>query len=373
MRPDFDVAVVGAGVIGLAVAASLARRGRSVVVLERNDGIAREITARNSEVVHAGLYYPSDSLKAELCCRGREALYERCAALGIPHRRLGKLIVASRHSELGLLEEILARGRANGVPGLEMIEAHQVQSMEPQVRAVAALLSPETGIVDAHAFALSFLAEAESHGAVLALRTEVVGIEQRPGGWRVMALVPSGERQGFECGAVVNAAGLAGDRIATLAGMDVDACDYRLHFCKGDYFSLAPGAPISLSHLVYPVPVAAGLGIHATLDLGGRTRFGPDTEYVDEIGYPVDPAKAELFADAIRSYLPELETRWLSPDYAGVRPKLAGAGESFRDFVVAEESEAGLPGLVNCIGIESPGLTSAPAIGERVAELLASL
>lgn len=373
MRPDFDVAVVGAGVVGLAAAASLARRGRSVALLERNDGIAREITARNSEVIHAGIYYPSRSLKAELCCRGREEVYERCAARGIRHRRVGKLIVASCEGELATLEETLARGRANGVPGLEMIDAGRVRSVEPRVRAVAALLSPETGIVDAHAFALSFLAEAEAHGAVLALRTEVVAVEQRPGGWRVTALVPSGERQSLQCGAVVNAAGLASDRVAALAGMDPDACGYRLHFCKGDYFSLAPSAPISLSHLVYPVPAAAGLGIHATLDLGGRLRFGPDTEYVDQIAYCVDPAKGELFADAVRRYLPEIESHWLSPDYAGVRPKLAGPGEGFRDFVVAEESDAGLPGLVNCIGIESPGLTAAPAIGERVAALVASL
>jgi L-2-hydroxyglutarate oxidase LhgO len=373
VRPDFDVAVVGAGIVGLAAAAALARRGRSVIVLERNDGIAREITARNSEVIHAGIYYPADSLKAELCCKGREALYQRCAEQGVAHRRLGKLIVASGDSELATLEGLFAQGSANGVPGLQMIDADQLHRMEPQVKARVALLSPETGIVDAHALALSFLAEAEAHGAVLALRTEVIEIERRPGGWRVHARVPSGDREGLGCAAVVNAAGLAADRVAELAGLDVDTCGYRLHPCKGDYFSLAPGAPISLSHLVYPVPVAAGLGVHATLDLGGRTRFGPDAEYVEEIAYEVDPAKAEVFAEAVRRYLPAVETDWLSPDYAGVRPKLAAPGESFRDFAVAEESEAGLPGLVSCIGIESPGLTAAPAIGERVAELLASL
>lgn len=373
MRPDFDVAVVGAGVVGLAAAAALARRGRSVIVLERNGGIARETTARNSEVIHAGIYYPAASLKAELCCRGRELLYERCVAHRIPHRRLGKLIVAGCESELATLEEIFGRGRANGVPGFEMIDGRQVRRMEAQVEALAALWSPNTGIVDAHAFALSFLAEAEARGAVLALCAEVVELEKRPGGWRVVAIRPAGERQELACSAVVNAAGLSSDRVAALAGLDVEALGYRLHPCKGDYFSLAPGAPVSLSHLVYPVPAAASLGIHATLDLGGRVRFGPDAEYVEEIGYQVDPAKAALFAEAVRRYLPALETAWLAPDYAGVRPKLAAPGEGFRDFVVADESGAGLPGLVNCIGIESPGLTAAPAIGERVAELLSSL
>jgi L-2-hydroxyglutarate oxidase LhgO len=263
------------------------------------------------------------------------------------------------------------------VPGIELIDAARIRRLEPDVCALAALQSPETGIVDAHALALSFLAEAESHGAVLLLRCRVEGLEPTGRGWRVAARRADGQLESVDCIAVVNAAGLVSDRIAELAGMDVEACGYRLHPCKGDYFSLAPGAPLRLSRLVYPVPAIvptrAGLGIHATLDLGGRMRFGPDAQYVSEPVYEVDPAKAAHFAEAARRYLPGIEARWLAPDYAGVRARLASPGEGFRDFVIAEESAAGFPGLVNCIGIESPGLTAAPAIAEHMVELLAGL
>jgi L-2-hydroxyglutarate oxidase LhgO len=372
-RAEVDVVVVGAGIVGLAAAAALARRGRSVVVLERNAAIARETTSRNSEVVHAGLYYPPGSQKARLCVEGREALYARCERLGIPHRRLGKIVVATEEGEVELLERIRRTGIENGAPGLVLLSGEEARRLEPAVRAVAALHSPATGIVDAHALALSYAAEAEAHDALLALRTEVVEIESANGLHHVSVNDADGRPATLSCVAVVNAAGLASDRIAALAGLDVDALGYRLHPCKGDYFSLAPGAPIRLERLVYPVPAGAGLGVHATLDLAGAVRFGPDAEYVPDPVYAVDPGKAESFATSIRRYLPGIEAVWLSPAYAGVRPRLAGPGVGFRDFVVAEESAAGLPGFVNLIGIESPGLTAAHAIGERVASLLSSL
>lgn len=373
MQPDVDVVVVGAGVVGLASAAGLARAGRSVLVLERHAGIAQEGTSRNSEVVHAGLYYPEGSLKARLCVAGREALYRRCAALGIPHRRIGKLVVASSPGELEDLERLRLRGTANGAPGLEILGPAQLRAREPALRALAALHSPGTGIVDAVAFARSYAAEAEAHGALFAMRTEVLAIDRSPDGYRVEARDPGAEVSRVRAVAVVNAAGLAADAIAERAGLDVDARGYRLHPCKGDYFALIPGAPLRISQLLYPLPSGAGLGVHATIDLGGRVRFGPDAEYVHRPRYDVDPAKAQRFAERVRRYLPVLEAGWLVPDYAGVRPKLAGPGESFRDFVVAEESAAGLPGFVDCIGIESPGLTAAPAIADRVVELLRSL
>jgi len=370
---EADVVVVGAGAIGLAASAALARRGHSVVVVERNAGIAQEITSRNSEVIHAGIYYPTDSLKASLCVAGREMLYARCAAQAIPHRKTGKLIVATEPGEIATLEVLRDRGTANGVPGLEIIDRAAVNRREPDVRCEAALVSPETGIVDAHALSLSFLAEAESFGALLAPCVEVIAIERSTSGYRLHARDPSGAPSTIECAAVVNAAGLGSETLARRAGFDIDARGYRTHLCKGDYFALAPACGLRLSTLLYPVPAEAGLGIHITIDLAGRARLGPDAEFVDAVRYGVDEGKRAAFARAVRRFLPALDAASLAPDYAGVRPKLAGAGEPFRDFVVREETEAGFPAFVNLIGIESPGLTAAPAIAERVVELLAGL
>src|SRR5690606_893092 len=283
-------------------------------------GIARETTSRNSQVVHAGLYYPTDSWKARLCREGRERLYERCERLRIPHRRLGKLVVAVEEDERPALEKLCALGAANGAPGLAIVDGGAVRRLEPAVRAVAALVSPDTGIVDAHALCLSWLAEAEAHGAWLALRHELVSVEPRPGGFRLEVRDPDGALATLACAALVNAAGLDADRVAALAGIDVDARGWRLRPCKGDYFALAPGAPLRVERLVYPLPAGAGLGIHVTLDLGGRIRFGPDAEYVDRPRYDVDPAKAARFAEAAGRYLPALRAEWLTPDQAGVRP-----------------------------------------------------
>lgn len=369
MKPEVDVLVVGAGIIGLAAGAALARRGRSVIVVERHGAIARETTSRNSEVIHAGLYYPEGSLKALCCVEGREALYARCEALRLPHRALGKIVVATSAEEVPRLESLAAQAERNGVP-LRWLSEAELRAREPHVRAVAGFLSPRTGIVDAHALALSYAAEGEAHGMQLALGSELLALERRPEGWRAEARGAGGERAELTAEAVVNAAGLASDAVAGLAGIDVDAAGYRLHPCKGDYFSLAPGAPLRFGGLVYPLHGQAGLGVHVTLDLAGRVRFGPDTEYVAAPRYDVDPAKAARFAEAAGRYLPGLRAEWLAPDYAGVRPKLAGPGVAFRDFVIAEESARGLPGLVNLVGIESPGLTAAPAIAERVARLL---
>jgi L-2-hydroxyglutarate oxidase LhgO len=373
MQSATDVAIVGAGVVGLACAAFLARAGRSVIVVERNERPGGETTSRNSEVVHAGLYYPEASLKARLCRAGREALYARCEARGVSHRRTGKLVVATESGEGAALEAICTSGTANGAPGLEIVDAAAVAAQEPDVSAVAALVSPDTGIVDAMALCLDYAAEAEEYGAALVYRTEIVEIGRTDFGWRLHARDAAGGTSEVDCAAVVNAAGLAGDTLAERAGFDIDARGYRLHYCKGDYFSLAPGAPVRISSLVYPVPAGPGMGVHATVDLGGRVRFGPDAEYVDAVCYDVDSAKAADFGRVVRRYIPTLRDEWLAPDYAGVRPKLAAPGEGFRDFVVAEESDAGFPGFVNCLGIESPGLTASPAIALRVTELLGSL
>jgi len=371
---EADVAIVGAGVVGLACAAALSRAGRRVVVLERREAIAREVTSRSSQVIHAGLYYAPGSLKAELCTRGRELLYARCAERRVPHRRLGKLVVAAALDEIPALEQLASNARRNGVSDLQVLDAAQVRRLEPDVRVEAALWSPHTGILDAHALALDFLAEAESLGAQLVCRAEVTGIEPAAAGLCVTLLDADGAAATLRCAGVVNAAGLDADRVAACAGLDPDARGWRVRPCKGDYFALAPGAPLRLAHLVYPLPAGEGaLGIHATLDLGGRIRFGPDAEYIDDVHYRIDPAKAEAFARAVRRYLPGVRGEWLSPDQAGVRPRLTAPGEAPRDFVVEEASQAGVPGLVNLVGIESPGLTAAPAIAERVVALLAGL
>jgi L-2-hydroxyglutarate oxidase LhgO len=370
---EADVVVIGAGVVGLAAAAALARRGRSVIVVERNTAIAQETSSRNSEVIHAGIYYPADSLKAMLCVAGRELLYARCAERKIPHRKTGKFIVATDASEVATLETLRERGTANGVAGLEIIGSEAVHRSEPDIRCEAALASPDTGIVDAHALCVSFLAEAESFGAMLALCVEVIAIERSRSGYRICTRDASGARSEIECAAVVNAAGLGSDAVAECAGFDVDACGYRLRLCKGDYFALAPACGLRFSTLIYPVPAAVGLGIHVTFDLAGRVRLGPDTEYVDAVRYAVDESKRAAFARAVRRYLPALDDESLTPDFAAVRPKLAGPGEAFRDFVIREESDAGFPAFVNLIGIESPGLTASAAIAERVGELLSGL
>jgi len=363
----FDVVVIGAGVIGLSIAAMLGKPGRSVLVCEREPAVARGITSRNSEVVHAGIYYPAHSAKAELSVRGRELLYAWCREKRVEAKRLGKLIVATRSEEEAILDDLLARGLANGVVGLELIDAKEISRLEPAVSARRALLSRETGIVDGHGLCLSLLAAAESQGVVLSVESRVRAIESRAYGWSI-EVEGAGERiERIDAGLVVDAAGLEADRVAGLAGLDVDRLGWRQYPCKGDYFSLGASSGIELRHLIYPVPQEAGLGIHATLDLANHIRFGPDVRYVDTIDFEVDPAKAADFHGAISRYLPGLRERDLQPDYAGIRPKLAGPGEGFRDFVVEECSAHGAPAFVACIGIESPGLTAALAIAERVA------
>lgn len=361
---DSDVAIVGAGAVGLACAAVLARRGLSVVVVERHEGPARETTGHNSGVVHAGLYYAPATLKARACVRGRELLYARCVRDGVPHRRTGKIVVATTEAEVSVLETLLARGRDNGAGALELIDGAELQRREPRVRAIAGLFSPESGIVDAYRLASSYAAEAQAHGAAFAYRTTLAGLTPSQDGWRVATRSHDGEPHELSARVVINAAGLSSDRVAELAGLDVDALGWRLRYCKGDYFALRSRG--SLHHLVYPVPAHAGLGVHVTMDLGGALRAGPDAEYVDEPRYDLDPSKASAFAAALRRYLPDVTDDDLSPDYAGVRPKLYGPSEPPRDFVLEERPR----GLVHLVGIESPGLTASEALAEEVAALV---
>lgn len=367
---DVSVTVVGAGVVGLAVAARLAERAPDLVLVERRERHGSETSSRNSEVIHAGMYYPTGSLKARLCVEGNRRLYELCARHDIPHRRLGKLIVAMRGEEQPALEKLLATGTANGVE-LKLLSGAEARALEPAVPCVAALWSPATGIVSAHALMDHFLAQAKAAGATFQPRAELVGLERAGGEYR-LTLRAGAACESFTSELVINAAGLESDRVAALAGIDVDDAGYRLHYCKGSYFSVAAAKASLVTRLVYPVPNPDSLGVHALPDLSGRLKFGPDAEYLPDrsLDYRVDEAKRAAFAAAVRKLVPAIADEDLVPDMSGIRPKVQRKGEPMKDFVIREESERGLPGLVNLVGIESPGLTAAPAIADHVASLL---
>lgn len=368
---DVDTIIIGAGVVGLACAAALAKRGDTVLVVEQNSSPGQETSSRNSGVIHAGLYYPKDSLKARLCVRGRELLYARAAQRGIPHKKLGKLVIAADTDEVPKLEALTQTATNNGAPGLVLLDRPQVAKLEPHVRAAAALYSPETGIVDAHELVADYRTEAATHGAELILRTRVIGIERVNQEYRVQTEHDAThERADVTAPTVVNAAGLNATDIAAMAGVPVEALGYVQQLCKGDYFQVASRIGRLLSHLVYPMPVHAGLGVHLTFDTGGQLRAGPDTEYISQANYQVNADKRREFCTAVKRYLPMVTEEDFSPDYAGLRPKLQGPGQPFRDFVIEEGSPHGLPRFVNLLGIESPGLTASEAIAEYVAALL---
>jgi L-2-hydroxyglutarate oxidase LhgO len=367
--PDIDVLVIGAGVVGLAVAARLAEAGQSTIVVERHDGPGRETSSRNSEVIHAGLYYPTGSLKARLCVRGNRLLYEYCRARGVDHRAIGKLIIAVSDDELPELERLAALGKANGVPGLRRVDGRELHALEPRVQACAAIHSASTGIIDSHGLLKALEAQTRAAGAQVLYRCAVVGVDRTGGGYEVALRSPAGEER-LASRLLVNAAGLESDRIAALAGVG----GYRIWWCKGDYFAVAGRAAGLVSRLVYPVPAhqLTSLGIHVTLDLGGRMRLGPDAAYLERerASLDVDAGKAEQFCSAVQRFLPQLTVDDLQPDQAGIRPKLQGPGDSFRDFVIREESSHDRGGLLDLVGIESPGLTACLAIAEEAQRLL---
>ncbi|HSQ82640.1 MAG TPA: NAD(P)/FAD-dependent oxidoreductase [Casimicrobiaceae bacterium] len=355
-----DSVVVGAGVVGLAVARELARAGREVVVVEATEAVGTVTSARNSEVLHAGIYYPPGSLKARLCVAGRERLYAYCAERRVPHRRCGKLIVATGVDQLGELARLEAQARASGVDDLVLLDVPAIAALEPALSCVAALHSPSTGIIDSHQYMLALEGDARDAGAVFAFGSPLVGGDVTGDG---IGLVIGGAEPMTLCArSVVNCAGHDAPRVArSIAGLPGISVP-RAYLCKGNYFRLAGRSPFS--RLVYPIPEAAGLGVHLTLDLGDQARFGPDVEWVDAVDYAVDPARAGRFYPAIRRYWPALPDGALVPDYAGVRPKIQAPGEPARDFVIEGPHEHGVAGLVNLFGIESPGLTASLAIAE---------
>jgi len=357
-----DCIVVGAGVVGLAVARALAVAGREVLILESADAVGTATSSRNSEVIHAGLYYAPDSLKARFCVPGRRALYAYCEARGVPHRRSGKLVVAASADETARLESIAQRARANGVDDLELVSATAAKAMEPALDCLAALHSPSTGIVDSHALMQAYLADAEEAGATLALRSPVTG--GRAGSPHVTLRVGGAEPMEIGCRLLVNCAGLhALDLARSIEGFPAANLP-EVRFAKGNYFVLSGHAPFS--RLVYPVPIPGGLGVHLTLDLAGAARFGPDVEWVETIDYAVDPHRADGFYAVIRRYWPALADGALLPGYSGIRAK-ASRGGADSDFIIEGPSAHGVPGIINLFGIESPGLTSSLAIADHVA------
>jgi L-2-hydroxyglutarate oxidase LhgO len=364
-----QILVVGAGVVGLAVARAAACAGHDVVVAEAAAAIGTGISSRNSEVIHAGIYYPTGSTRARLCARSRRTLYDFCASHGVPHRKCGKLIVATQEAELERLESIHAQGRANGVEGLAMIDGAAARRLEPALSCMAALSSPETGIIDSHSYMNALRGDLEDRGGSIAFNTRI----------ERLAPVKSGSKSGWRAGfgdewvafdAVVNAAGLGAQRLGGATEGYPAARLPRLVLAKGSYFGFA-GRPV-FGRLIYPVPIPGGLGVHVTLDLAGRMRFGPDVEWIEAENYNVDAGRAVAFYRRIRDYWPDLPDGSLVPDYAGIRPKLTGPGEPAADFMIDAPKDHGLAGLVHLFGIESPGLTASLLLAQEVVAYLTS-
>jgi L-2-hydroxyglutarate oxidase LhgO len=357
-----EAVVIGAGVVGLAVARELAMSGIEVIIVEAADMIGTGTSSRNSEVIHAGIYYPTGSVKAKTCVAGKAMLYAYCAEKNVPHRRCGKLIVATNAAQNATLEQIKAKAAANGVDDLTWLTPEEVRAMEPEVACTGALLSPSTGIIDSHSLMLAYQGDAEDHGAFLAFNAPLErwrvaddGIELEIGGAEPMALKAS---------IVVNAAGLfAPDLARRLDGLNPELLP-KSHYAKGNYYTLIGARPFKRP--VYPVPEEGGLGVHVTIDLGGQVKFGPDVEWIDELNYDVDPRRANAFYEAIRTYYPGLKDGAIEPGYAGIRPKISSKGEPAADFLIQGPAKHGVPGLVNLLGIESPGLTASMAIAKDV-------
>ena len=371
MSHQADITIIGAGVVGLATAAQVTNGNREVYLLEKNETFGMETSSRNSGVVHAGIYYPEGSLKARMCVAGNRMLYELCSACGIAHKRVGKLIVASTEEEIGELERLLGQGQRNGAHGLRILSAREMKELEPNVEGHAAILSPSSGVVDPHALMRHFVVRVQEKGGRIAYRSKVVGIEKAAGGYRV-AVEESSGRFSFFTRVLINCAGLQADRVAESAGIDIAEAGYEQHYCKGEYFSVSSTRSGLVNMLIYPLPPPrlTGVGTHLTVDVEGRMMLGPSVEYVDCIDYTVDPQHRQIFYDSVRRFLPFIQYDDLEPEMAGVRPKLQKFGEDVKDFVVRDESDRGLPGFINLIGIESPGLTAAPAIAEYVAGLV---
>ncbi len=362
---QLDCVVAGAGVVGLAAARALALAGRDVVVLDAAEGIGTETSSRNSEVIHAGIYYPAGSLMARFCVAGRKALYAYCREKGVPHANCGKLIVATSADEDSRLADIRRRAAINGVDDMRILTRTEAMALEPNLHCTSALLSPSTGIIDSHGFMVALQGDAENAGAVMVFHSPILAGRAVAGGVEID--VGGADPITLRCRLLVNSAGLHAPALAArIAGMPRDRVP-AAYYAKGNYFTLSGRSPFS--RLIYPVPVPGGLGVHLTIDLGGQARFGPDVEWIDRIDYTVDPHRADSFYAAVRRYWPDLKDGAIQPGYAGIRPKIVPKGAPAQDFVVQGPQTHGLSGLINLFGIESPGLTASLAIADHVVEV----
>ncbi len=370
-----SVMIIGAGIVGLAVAVELSQRlgaGTDIALLEAHDTFGQETSGRNSEVIHAGIYYPTGSLKAALCVEGKELVYSFCKQWDVAHQRVGKIVVATKQEEIGKLESLLEQARQNGVEDLVMLDKKELARLEPNVRADAGLLSPSTGIMDSHGLMARLEQLALQNNVFIAYRHKITEIECLGDGFKVLFTNPDGSPDSMSCEWLVNSAGLYASQVAQWAGINPVEAGYKLFPCKGEYFSLPYGKGKLVSRLIYPTHLEElkGLGVHLTKALDGRLRLGPNAFYVDKIDYAVNPEHVQEFYGAAKPFLPFLEQEDLTPEMAAIRPKLQGPGDPFRDFVIEHETERGLKGLINLIGIESPGLTSCFSIARKVADMI---
>lgn len=370
-----DVIIIGAGVVGLAIAAQLSQKHSnfSIALLEQHDKFGKETSSRNSEVIHAGLYYPTGSLKAKLCVDGNEKLYEFCERYAVPYQRIGKLIIARSENETSALNIILNQGRKNGVQGLQLLDKRQLFKLEPNVNAIAGILSSSTGIIDSHSFMSRLEWIALKQGTIIAYNHKVVKVEKSEDGYEVYYQVQGRKLELVSSNWLINSAGLNSDHIPSSLELDIERLGYRIYPCKGEYFGVSNKKSSLVNKLIYPPPLEnlKGLGIHATKTLDGRLRLGPNAFYVDRLDYNINTDHVKEFYEAVKTYMPFLEITDLYPDMAGIRPKIQGPGDNFRDFIVRHEVDYGFEGLINLIGIESPGLTSSLSLAEMVSDLIA--
>jgi len=374
---EYDIVIIGGGVIGLACAAESAKQRRSTLLVERHKSFGQETSSRNSEVIHSGIYYPTGTLKARLCVTANKNLYDECDRAGVWNRRCGKLIVAVASGEIESLNKLYERGVANGVDGLMLLDALEVKRIEPHIECHSAIFLPRTGIIDSHELMRSYLLEAKEYGSDFAFGVEFAGGEYKDGRYRLRLRDTNGEDTNVEAQYVVNSGGLHADKVAERFGIDIDKAGYRLHHNRGHYYTVSPIKSKLISHLIYPLPHQhlVSVGIHITLDKTGQVKLGPDMDYLDPAvpeseWYKFDDSRKDKFFNAVRSYFPALELADLSPGQVGVRPKLKGSEESVMDFIIKEESDKGFPGFVNLMGMESPGLTCSREIAREVFKII---